>query len=73
MVDIFKNIDKMISLNNCILNNELWVSSDIKIKLGRLKEYKGYKIYSSVLMPSNYMVIGKMCYTEEEINNIGLW
>ena len=73
MVDIFNFINEMISLNKDKENNEIWVSSDIKVKLNGLKEYKGYKIYSSLLMPNDYMVIGKMCYTEEEINNIGLW
>jgi len=72
MVDIFDFINKMIVLNTCKLYNELWVSADIKAKLGSLKEYKGYKIYHSVLLPNDYMVIGKMYYTEQEINNIEL-
>ena len=65
MVDIFKSIDEMIAINICDLNDEIWVSSDIKDKIGDLKEYKGYKIYSSVLMPNDYMIISKMFYTEE--------
>ena len=69
MVDIFKSIDEMIAINICDLNDEIWVSSDIKDKIGDLKEYKGYKIYSSVLMPNDYMIIGKMYYsTGEPIN-----
>ena len=63
--DLFKHIDKMIALNKCKENNELWVSKDIQKSLSNLKEYKGYKIYCSYLMPSNHMVIGKMLYTEE--------
>mgnify|MGYP003648494435 CR=1 FL=1 len=70
--DIFNFINEMIVLNTCKLYDELWVSTDIKAKLGSLKEYKGYKIYHSVLLPDDYMAIGKMYYTEQEINNIKL-
>jgi hypothetical protein len=70
--DLFKCIDKMIALNKCKEFNELWVSKDIQKSLSNLKEYKGYKIYSSFIMPNDYMVIGKMLYTEEELNNMKL-
>ena len=69
MVDIFKSINEMISLNKDKENNEIWVSSDIKVKLNGLKQYKEYKIHSSILMPNDYMIIGKLYYTKEEINN----
>ena len=62
--DLFKSIDKMILLNNNKDNNELWVSSDVLIALDNLKQYKGYEIYSSVLMPKDYMVIGNMYFKE---------
>jgi|TARA_R110000782_G_scaffold105855_1_gene193880 hypothetical protein len=71
--DLFKCIDKMISINQCKENNELWVSKDIQKELSDLKEYKGYRIKSSFLMPDNYMVIGKMFCTEEEFYKKGLW
>ena len=59
-------LDQMIELNNDKTRNEIWVSNDIykKIPLNviGLKEYKGYKIYTSVLMKNNTAIIGKMYY-----------
>ena len=59
--EILSIIDEMIILNNNKDNDELWVSPDILINLS-ISEYKGYKIYTSELMPEDYMIIGKMYY-----------
>tara|TARA_R110000803_G_scaffold174576_1_gene237195 strand:- start:229 stop:420 length:192 start_codon:yes stop_codon:yes gene_type:complete len=59
--DILNNIDKMIDLNKNIDNDEVWMSPDIFINL-TAKEYKGYTLHTSNLMPEDYMIIGKMYY-----------
>lgn len=49
----------MIALNKDKTLDEIWVSSDIYKSL-KLTEYKGYKIYTSVLMQKDYAIITKM-------------
>lgn len=52
-------LNRMIELNNNKERNEIWLSNDI-YKLLNLTEYKGYKIYTSILMKNNTGIIGKM-------------
>ena len=56
----------MIELNNDEERNEIWLSNDIykqiPLNVMGLKEYKGYKIYNSVLMQNNTAIIGYMYY-----------
>jgi len=56
--EILSKVDEMILLNKNKENDELWVSPDIFINLN-ISEYRGYKIYTSHIMPEDYMVIGK--------------
>ena len=57
--EILAEVDEMILLNKNKENDELWVSPNIFINLS-ISEYRGYKIYTSKLMPEDYMVIGKL-------------
>ena len=57
--DVLKCIDKMIKLNKDKFANEVWISGDI-FKHLNIKEYKNYKLYTSKLLPKNYMIIGRM-------------
>jgi hypothetical protein len=54
-------LDKMISLNKNKDNDEIWISLDI-FKNITIREYKGYTLHTSELMPEDYMIIGKMYY-----------
>jgi len=64
--DVLILLDKMIALNKNQFDDEIWISTDIYKHL-TIKEYKGYKLYTSVLMPNEYMIIGKMYFSDEEV------
>ena len=59
--EILNVMSNMIKLNNNVVNDEIWISTDLFTELD-ITEYKGYKLYTSVLMPDDYMIIGKMFY-----------
>jgi hypothetical protein len=54
-------MNDLIKLNNNVEKDEIWMSLDLFAELD-IEEYKGYKLYTTVLLPNDYMIIGKMFY-----------
>ena len=57
--EILSMLDKMRALNKNKDNDEIWVSLDTFNKM-TTREYKGYKLHTSELLPEDYMIIFKM-------------
>lgn len=61
MEEIIKVYEYALSINKDLKDQEIWCSKEIYDTIEE-KEYKGLPIYTSQLMPKDYICIGQLYY-----------